>query len=116
MRFLIKIVVTALIVAGVSELAKRFSWIAAIIASLPLTSILALSWLYWDTGDEEQVVDLSYGILWAILPSILFFIALPLFMKAGLRFPLATVAASLVMFLGYSVYLLALRRFGVTVI
>lgn len=116
MRFLFKILLTALIVAGVSELGKRYSWIAAILASLPLTSILALTWLYWDTGDEVKVANLSYGILWAILPSVLFFIALPISMKLGLKFPMALIVASTIMVAGYTGYVVLLKRLGVNVL
>ncbi len=51
MYFFLKTLITALIVAGVSELAKQYSLFAAAIASLPLTSILAFIWLYEDTKD-----------------------------------------------------------------
>ena len=47
MIFLIKTILSALVIAGVSELAKKYSLLAALLASLPLTSILAFVWLYW---------------------------------------------------------------------
>ncbi len=65
MEYIVKIVVSALIVAGVSELARRFTLLAAISASLPLTSILALIWLYRDTKDVQKICSLSTGIFWA---------------------------------------------------
>jgi hypothetical protein len=113
LRFLIKILVSALVIAGASELAKRASWVSAILVSLPLTSILALSWLYWDTGDAGKVSELSMGILWAVLPSLLFFWILPILLRAGMRFPPALLVSCVVMFLGYSAYVWVLRRIGV---
>ena len=75
MRILIKVIITALLVTGISELGRRYSTLAAILASLPLTSILAMIWLYWDTHDTRKVSALSYGIFWAVLPTLLFFIS-----------------------------------------
>jgi hypothetical protein len=113
MRFLIKVLITALVVVGVSELGKRFSWVAAILASLPLTSILAMIWLYWDTGDAKLVSDLSVGILWAVLPSLFFFALLPILLKSGLRFSVAMPLACAGMAAAYAVYGLALKTFGI---
>ena len=87
--FLTKTLLTALVVAGASELSKRSTAFGAILASLPLTSILALSWLYGETGSAEKVSELSRGIFWAVLPSLVFFITLPLLLKWGIRFELS---------------------------
>ena len=115
MQFIIKIIVSALIIASVSEIAKRFTPIAAILASLPLTSILAMIWLYRDTHDVQKIIGLSQGIFWAILPSLLFFIVLPLLLKLGLKFSLAMLSSSAIMFVGYAVYAFILSKFGVKI-
>ncbi len=113
MYFLIKILITALVIAGVSEIAKRWTPVAAILASLPSISILSMIWLYHDTHDCAKVVALSNGIFWAVLPSLLFFIALPLLLKAGVKFGLSMILASVIMFVGYSIYTIVLKKFGV---
>ncbi|MEZ5009010.1 MAG: DUF3147 family protein [Chitinophagales bacterium] len=113
MQYLIKIIVTALVIVGVAEVGKKFSPIAAILASLPLTSILAMIWLYTDTKDVQKVIDLSSNIFWAVLPSLVFFIVLPMFLKNGLRFSLAMGLSIIVMFIAYSIYIIVLQRFGI---
>jgi hypothetical protein len=113
MRFIIKILITALIVSTVSELGKRYSLIAAILASLPLTSFLALCWLYWDTKDVTKIVNLSYGILWAIIPSVVFFVCLPFFLKKGHTFIGAMSFSSVCMFGTYGLYAGVLRYFKI---
>ena len=95
MQFLIKIIISALIITLVSETAKRFTFVAAIIASLPLTSILAMIWLYSDTKDVSKIIDLSSNIFWAVLPSLLFFIVLPILIKMGFKFSSAMVVSAL---------------------
>lgn len=115
MQYLIKIMLSALIIATVSEIAKRFSLFAAIVASLPLTSLLAIIWLYRDTKDVQKIIDLSSGIFWAVLPSLLFFIVLPVLLKMGLRFSLALIISSIVMFLGYSIFTVLLLKAGIKI-
>ena len=82
----IKVLITAFVVVGVSEIAKRSSSFAAMLAALPLTSILAMVWIYVDTKDSEKIVDLSYGIFWLVLPTLLFFILLPTLLKNHIGF------------------------------
>lgn len=89
MYFLTKILISALLVAIISEVAKRNSIIAALIASLPLTSILAFIWLYFETGDSKQVALLSWQIIWLVLPSLAFFAVLSLSLERQLNFWLA---------------------------
>jgi hypothetical protein len=113
MYFLIKTLITALVIAGVSEIAKRWTPVAAILASLPLTSILAMIWLYHDTHDVAKITELSNGIFWAVLPSLLFFVVLPVLLKMGVKFGLAMVLASAIMFVGYTIYVMVLRKLGV---
>ena len=112
MYFLIKTIITALIVAGVSELARRYSLFAAAIASLPLTSILAFVWLYHDTGDAQKVAVLSHDILWLIAPSLIFFIALPLLLNAGIKFYPALLASCVIMSVAYGITILVKARFA----
>ena len=83
---LIKVLVTAILVVAISELAKRSSLASALLASLPLTSLLALIWLYRDTGNALQAAELARGIFWLVLPSLAFFVVFPTAVKAGWNF------------------------------
>jgi hypothetical protein len=83
---LTKVLITAVIVVAISELAKRNAFAGALLASLPLTSLLALTWLYRDTGNAGQAAELARGIFWLVLPSLAFFIAFPAAVKSGWNF------------------------------
>ena len=91
--FIIKTLITALVVAGVSELSRRYNMLAALLVSLPLTSILAFIWIYWDTQDNSKIIELSYSVFWLVLPSLAFFLILPFLLKHGLSFSLAMIAS-----------------------
>lgn len=107
MYFLIKILITAVIVAIVSEVARRYSLFAAAIASLPLTSILSMIWLYRDTHSVQKIVEHCHGIMWLIAPSLLFFIVLPWLLHVGVRFYPALALSCLTMSAGYGLFIVA---------
>lgn len=113
MEFLIKTLISALIIASVSIISKKMPFIGAIIISLPITSMLALAWLYRDTGDATKVMQLSNSIALMVLPSIVFFIALSLLLKFNLKMSHSMLIASVLMIAAYNVYTLILRKFGI---
>jgi hypothetical protein len=83
----IKAALSGAMVAAVSEVARRYPGWGGLIASLPLTSLLAMLWLYRDSGgDSGRVAELSASTLWFILPSVPLFIALPLLIRNGVSF------------------------------
>ena len=82
----IKLGLTAILVVAVSEAAKRSSLVGAVVASIPLVSVLAMIWLYVDTRDAEKVASLATSIFWLVLPSLVLFIALPLLLRGGVNF------------------------------
>ena len=114
MQYFIKILITAILVVAISELSKRLTFIGAILASLPLTSILAIVWLYRDTHDTQKIIDLSSNIFWAVLPSLIFFLVLPLFLKNGVHFTASLIYSIVIMFASYSLYAFILQKFGVS--
>jgi hypothetical protein len=85
-QFGAKILVTVAVVVAVSEIAKRSSFWGAVLASLPLTSLLAFVWLYAETGNAQAVANLSQTIFWLVLPSLPLFVLLPLLLRTGWAF------------------------------
>ena len=114
MQYLLKIILTAILVVAVSETAKRSSALGALIASLPLTSLLAFIWLYGETGDASKVGALAASIFWYVLPSLVLFIALPLLVNRGFGFWPSLAAGCGLTFLAYLALLAILARFGIT--
>jgi hypothetical protein len=82
----IKAAVSGVIVAAVSEIARRYPGWGGLVASLPLTSLLAMLWLWRDTGDPARVAELSVSTVWFFAPSIPLFVALPLLLRSGVGF------------------------------
>src|SRR5574338_146758 len=81
-----KAALSGVIVAAVSEIARRYPGWGGLVASLPLTSLLAMIWLYRDSHDPARVAALSASTIWFIIPSVPLFIALPMLIRSGLGF------------------------------
>lgn len=112
MYVLLKALLSGAIIAAASELARRSSLLGAILISLPLTSILAMLWLYRDTRDADEVADLSWSILWVIVPSLVFFVVLPFALRSDVSFWVAIALACAATAISYAVWLWGARRLG----
>jgi hypothetical protein len=110
--YIIKVAVTAVVVVAVAEIAKRSPVWASLLASLPLTSLLAFVWLYRDTGEPERVAALAQSIFWLVLPSLVLFIVLPLLIRAGWDFWASLGASCAVTAGAYLAMVWVLGRFG----
>lgn len=115
MQFIIKIIVSAIIIATISVVSKKAPLFGAIIASLPLTSILAMIWLYNDTKNIQKIISLSDSIFLMVIPSLIFFVALSLLMKNGIGFWLSLLSSSLIMIVSYAGYLKILTLFNIKI-
>lgn len=112
-QFAIKVVVTVAVVVAVSEIAKRSSFWGAVLASLPLTSLLAFIWLYTDTGSTQNVATLSQSIFWLVLPSLPLFLLLPVLLRSGWPFWPSLAVACIVTIGAYFSLVWLLERSGV---
>jgi hypothetical protein len=109
----LKVLLTSVLIVAVSETAKRSSLFGAVLASVPLISVLAMIWLYIDTRDVEKIADLATGIFWLVLPSLVLFVALPLLLRNGVDF-YASLALSIALTVSaYFAMIYALRLAGI---
>lgn len=72
--FIVKILLSVALLLTASELAKRSTFLGAVVIAMPVTSILAMTWLYWDTRDAEKVAAFAKDIFFLVPPSLLFFL------------------------------------------
>lgn len=114
-QYFLKVALTSAVIVAVAEIAKRSTLWAAILASLPLTSLLAFVWLYVDTGDLERVAALAQNIFWFVFPSLLLFLALPLLLRTGWGFWASLGASCIITIAAYFAMIWGLARIGVHV-
>lgn len=111
--YITKIAVTTLLIVLISEIAKRSSFVGAILASVPLVSVLAMVWLYIDTNNVERVSALSSSIFWLVIPSLTLFTSLPFLLKQGIHFYVAMGISIAITVVCYWLMFGLLRHFGV---
>ena len=105
---------SAALLVAVSEIAKRSSVWAALLASLPLTSLLAFVWLYVDTKDTAKVASLSMDIFWLVIPSLVLFPSLALLLKNDVAFGWALAGSIALTLIAYALtlWMLNFNRFN----
>jgi len=111
--YILKIVITTLLVVLISEIAKRSSLMGAILASVPLVSVLAMIWLYIDTKEISKISELSLSVFWLVIPSLALFVTLPLLLKQGISFYWSMSLSIGVTILSYWLMISVLNYFGV---
>ena len=105
-------VLSGAIVVVASELAKKTTLLGALVISIPITSIMAMIWLYRDTGDMEKIASFSESVLWLVLPSMVLFIVLSILLRQGWGFASALSVGIVGTVLAYGIGLWAASSFG----
>jgi hypothetical protein len=82
----LKAALSGVIIAAVSEIARRSPGFGALVASLPLVSILGMLWLWRDTRDAERLAAHAEATFWFVLPSLPMFLAVPAMLRRGTPF------------------------------
>lgn len=115
MQFFIKTIISAVVISIVSVVSKKLPFLGAMIVSIPITSMLAIVWLYNDTHSTQKVMELSNSICLMVIPSIIFFIALSLSLKHNLNIYRSLALSCVVMIISYTLYAVVLKKFGITI-
>lgn len=75
MRFFVKLLISAGVIAIASQIGRKLPTLGGLIATMPLTGVIVLLWLYSDNPHNFELMQkYTSGALWGILPSILFFV------------------------------------------
>lgn len=109
----IKAALSGIIIAIVSEVAKRSPVFGALIVSLPLVSVLAMIWLWRDTGNAERIAAHAQATFWYVLPSLPMFLVLPMLLRAGMSFYTALALSCALTIVLYALMVIVLRKFGI---
>ena len=108
----IKAAISGVIVAIVSEVAKRYPGFGALIASLPLVSVLGMIWLWNDKPDVPNMAAHVQATCWFVLPSLPMFLLIPWLLKQGVSFWLALMLGCLLTIALYLTMVAAAPRFS----
>ncbi|MCX7193379.1 MAG: DUF3147 family protein [Proteobacteria bacterium] len=111
--YALKVAVSAIVIVMITEIAKRSTGFAALVAALPLTSLLAFMWLHLEGAESVRIAELSSQIFWLVLPSLILFLLLPLLIRTGVGFWLSLAISVSATVVCYIAMLPLLRKFGV---
>jgi hypothetical protein len=109
----IKAALSGIIVAAVSEVARRSPTLGALFLSLPLVSILAILWLWQDTGDSQRVASFMQSTFWYVLPTLPMFLVMPAMLRNGFGFWTALAACCALTVVLYLATVWILGKFGI---
>ena len=109
----VKAALSGIIIATVSEVARRSPTLGALIVSLPLVSILGILWLWNDTGDGERIAAHAQATFWYVLPTLPMFLLLPAMLRSGIGFWPTLAACCALTIVLYFATVWVLARFGV---
>jgi hypothetical protein len=83
---LIKAAISGVLIALASQLARRYPGFGALIASLPLVSLVGAMWLWKDRPDPANMADHLQATFWYVLPSLPMFLLMPALLRSGVPF------------------------------
>jgi hypothetical protein len=110
---LIKAAISGILIALASEVARRYAGFGALIASLPLVSVIGMIWLWRDTHDPIRLADHAAATLWFVAPSLPMFLLIPALLRAGFGFWLALGLGCLLTVVLYLLTVWAAARIGI---
>lgn len=111
--FWLRAILSGLVIALASTIARRSPALGSLIVSLPLVSVLSMIWLWRDGAERAQLADYIQTTFWFFLPTMPMFLVIPLLLRRGMTFwPALALGCALTVAL-YFLMVAALSRFGV---
>lgn len=81
-----KALLSGALIAAIAEIGKRLPTVAALVASLPLVSVLGMILLWHARPDAENMARHAEATFWYVLPSLPMFLLIPVALRAGWPF------------------------------
>jgi hypothetical protein len=108
----LKALISGVLIAIASSIAKRYPGFGALVASLPLVSVLGMIWLWSEKPDVENMAAHSSATFWYVLPSLPMFLVIPALLRTGVTFWLALAFGCLITMALYGLLTWLAPRFG----
>lgn len=89
---LAKALLSGALIVAIAEIGKRLPAVAALVASLPLVSVLGMILLWHARPDAENMAIHAEATFWYVLPSLPMFLVIPALLRGGVPFWLALAA------------------------
>jgi len=116
MPVIFKYLITSALVVLISEVAKRSDRLGALIAALPLVTVLAMTWMFIELKGEaqtEKIANHAYYTFWYVIPTLPMFLLIPWMLRRGLHYGWSLLAGSLLTAVLFVLIAWVMKRFGV---
>lgn len=113
--YAIKLAISAALIVTISEISKQSSLFSGLIASLPIVSVLAIIWMHHEGQSPQSISQFSMSVFWLVIPSLLFFVALPQLLKMNLPFYVALLLSCFITAAGYTGMIKLLQQFNIQI-
>jgi hypothetical protein len=109
---LAKAALSGVLIAIISEVARRYPGWGGLIASLPLVSVLGMIWLWRDRPDAANMAAHVEATFWFVLPSLPMFLVMPALLRSGWSFWAALAVGCVTTMMLYALMLALAPRLG----
>jgi hypothetical protein len=110
-----KALLSGMLIVAIAEIGRRLPTVAALVASLPLVSVLGMILLWWGRPDAENMARHAEATFWYVLPSLPMFLVMPIMLRQGAGFWVALVTGCALTVLLYTLMTTLGRRFGLPI-
>ena len=111
----IKALISGVLVAAASEIARRSPGWGGLIASLPLVSFIAMLWLWRDGADGTRIADFAISSSAYVIASLPAFFILAAALRRGTTIPIAITLFVATGFAGYLAMIWVGKRWGLPI-
>lgn len=108
----IKALLSGLLIALISEIGRKLPTVGALVASLPLVSVLGMILLWRERPDAENMAIHAEATFWYVLPSLPMFLLIPALLRSGVSFWIAPIAGCVLTIALYLAMMQIGPRFG----
>ncbi|KFG91177.1 putative membrane protein [Sphingobium herbicidovorans NBRC 16415] len=109
----LRALLSGIIITIVSVVSRRYPALGALVASLPLISVLSMIWLWNDRPDAENMARHAEATFYYVLPSLPMFLLIPALLRRGISFPAALIAGCVATILLYLATVAIVARMGI---
>jgi hypothetical protein len=113
--FAIRAILSGIIIALIAVIGKKAPAAGALIASLPLISLLGMIWLWRDTGDRILLANHAEATFYFVIPSLPMFLLIPWMLRSGVGFWLSLGAGIALTIALYLLTVTLAARFGIRI-
>lgn len=110
-----KALLSGALIVAIGEIGRRLPTVGALIASLPLVSVLGMILLWWGRPDAENMARHAEATFWYVLPSLPMFLVMPILLRHGTGFWIALIVGCALTVLLYTLTTTFGRRFGLPI-